>query len=445
MTPRQLTPRWLTLAGGRQLYVEAAPASGGPTVVCESGMGLSRSIWAPLAAELPEDFGMVTYDRSGLGRSPATVGPRTLKDLARDLATVVEATAPDGPLILVGHSWGGPIVRIVAATLTDRLSRMVLLDPTDERADAPETVKPASRGACSHRAAKDQMAQDQTSQASAVMDQAGQTRAGQNQAGQNQTGQDQIGQTQAGQGRLAEDQKRQGRRGADQPGVEVDLPVQTDKAAADARTATTGQAHSDKSSSAVSGASASGAAGPGDTGSGHSGSGWEHSGVADSDADSLCDECADTDAAAQDSTDADDLGFLSPLIGVAARLAAQTGMYWLHAQWLARNMPREGAAAFVKESSTADHARAQLRELDSYFADLVELVANPPELVEVPVVIVSGGGTWPVSKGRQRLIEAHRESADAYVRGEHVLLERCDHYPMLTHVTDVKAAVCGKD
>ena len=37
--------------------------------------------------------------------------------------------------MLVGHSWGGPIVRVAAARRPDRIAGLVLVDPTDEGAD----------------------------------------------------------------------------------------------------------------------------------------------------------------------------------------------------------------------------------------------------------------------------------------------------------------------
>lgn len=142
MIDRVLTPRWLPLPGGRQLYAEARPARSGPTVVCESGMGLSRTIWTRLVAELPPTWGAVTYDRSGLGRSPATESPRNLHALVCDLRSVVNDFVPDGPVVLIGHSWGGPIVRYLAPELAGRLQQMVLLDVTDERGGVPHVDEP---------------------------------------------------------------------------------------------------------------------------------------------------------------------------------------------------------------------------------------------------------------------------------------------------------------
>jgi pimeloyl-ACP methyl ester carboxylesterase len=49
-----------------------------------------------------------TYDHRGHGRSgSADVSTYTIAQLARDLAAVLRAVAPAGPVVLVGHSMGG--------------------------------------------------------------------------------------------------------------------------------------------------------------------------------------------------------------------------------------------------------------------------------------------------------------------------------------------------
>ena len=76
----------------------------------------------------------VAYDRSGLGRSSHDPAPRVLSRLVDDLVDVLDHLG-DGPFVLVGHSWGGPIVRCAAAEVPDRVAGLVLVDQTDERCD----------------------------------------------------------------------------------------------------------------------------------------------------------------------------------------------------------------------------------------------------------------------------------------------------------------------
>lgn len=119
----------------RTLFLERA-GTGTPVVVFESGMGASRSSWGAIAPAIAERTTAVVYDRSGLGRSgPDAYGRRRdLDRLASDLLEVLDHLGP-GPFILVGHSWGGPIIRVAASRRPDAIAGLVLVDVTEERCD----------------------------------------------------------------------------------------------------------------------------------------------------------------------------------------------------------------------------------------------------------------------------------------------------------------------
>ena len=80
---------------------------------------------------------MIAYERAGFGASsPVGTQPRDLVHLANDLQRIVEAI-PHERLVLVEHSWGGPIVRTLAARLLSQgrtVSGLVLVDQSDEHA-----------------------------------------------------------------------------------------------------------------------------------------------------------------------------------------------------------------------------------------------------------------------------------------------------------------------
>lgn len=105
---------------GVALYVEidAAEASsrsgphvGGrtPTVVLVHGFALSMRSWVLQRRVLiHEGFRVVSYDQRGHGRSgDSALRNCTVAQLGRDLAAVLEATCPSGPVVLIGHSMGG--------------------------------------------------------------------------------------------------------------------------------------------------------------------------------------------------------------------------------------------------------------------------------------------------------------------------------------------------
>ncbi|WNS45590.1 alpha/beta hydrolase [Paenibacillus sp. MMS20-IR301] len=121
---------YATTADGRKLhYMENG--SGPVTVVFESGMGMSRSAWGLVQPLVAAHTRAVVYDRAGSGRSTPDPASRTLARMADDLECLLSRLG-DGPFILVGHSWGGPVIRTAAARRPSILRGLVLIDPTDE-------------------------------------------------------------------------------------------------------------------------------------------------------------------------------------------------------------------------------------------------------------------------------------------------------------------------
>lgn len=118
---------------GRKLHY-MSKGTGDLTVVFESGMGASRSNWGLVAPAIAEHARAVVYDRAGAGRSDIDSAPRSLERIAGDLGELLTALGP-GPFILVGHSWGGPIVRATAAAHLSRLRGIILVDPSDEHCE----------------------------------------------------------------------------------------------------------------------------------------------------------------------------------------------------------------------------------------------------------------------------------------------------------------------
>ncbi|MCV2488448.1 alpha/beta hydrolase [Geodermatophilus sp. YIM 151500] len=105
---------------------EIGPLDAPLTVVFVHGYTLSMASWAfqrrTLAAELATanghrpDARLVFFDHRGHGSSGRGSADRsTIRQLAADLATVLEARVPHGPVVLVGHSMGGMTIMGLAA------------------------------------------------------------------------------------------------------------------------------------------------------------------------------------------------------------------------------------------------------------------------------------------------------------------------------------------
>lgn len=140
--PAAAGPRRITTADGAELHVEVSgPADAPATVILTHGWTLDARIWGPVAQRVAGPARVVRYDHRGHGRSDAAPqDTMTLDQLADDLAEVVAATAPDGPLVLAGHSMGGMTIMALA----ERHPRLV------ERIGGLALVATASGGLAGH-------------------------------------------------------------------------------------------------------------------------------------------------------------------------------------------------------------------------------------------------------------------------------------------------------
>ncbi|MQS37441.1 alpha/beta fold hydrolase [Streptomyces katsurahamanus] len=103
----------------RRLFGRKAPAP--VTVVFSHGYCLSQDAWHFQRSALRGLVRTVHWDQRSHGRSArgaAQSGPdRTpvsIDQLGRDLKAVIDAAAPEGPLVLVGHSMGGMTIMALA-------------------------------------------------------------------------------------------------------------------------------------------------------------------------------------------------------------------------------------------------------------------------------------------------------------------------------------------
>ena len=96
-------------SGEVSLAVSEDGAPDRPTVVFIHGYPDTHRIWDPVRGRLSGEFHTVAYDVRGAGGSTAPRGTAAydLERLGDDLLAVLDAVAPDRPVHLVGHDWGG--------------------------------------------------------------------------------------------------------------------------------------------------------------------------------------------------------------------------------------------------------------------------------------------------------------------------------------------------
>jgi pimeloyl-ACP methyl ester carboxylesterase len=104
----------------------------GPTVVIEQGAGGPSLAWLPLQEQIAEFAQVCLYDRAGYQWSDPLPAPRSLEDRVRDLHTLLHAAHLPEPYILVGHSYGGFLIRLFATQYPASVAGLVLVDTPHE-------------------------------------------------------------------------------------------------------------------------------------------------------------------------------------------------------------------------------------------------------------------------------------------------------------------------
>ncbi len=97
-------------------------------MVLESGIAASSLNWRALQTEIAKFTRVVSYDRAGLGWSDLAPGALTLDSLVEDLHALLLAGGVAPPYVLVGHSFGGLIIRAFARQYPAETSGLILLD-----------------------------------------------------------------------------------------------------------------------------------------------------------------------------------------------------------------------------------------------------------------------------------------------------------------------------
>jgi pimeloyl-ACP methyl ester carboxylesterase len=135
-------PGRLLDVGGCRLHLQSA-GSGTPTVVLEAGLGGISSAWAWVQSETAEFSHVVSYDRAGLGWSGSDTSPKTAKQVAQRLRSLLQSANTTPPYVLVGHSMGGLFVRVFADLFPKDVAGLVLVDAShpdqQRRSNAIET------------------------------------------------------------------------------------------------------------------------------------------------------------------------------------------------------------------------------------------------------------------------------------------------------------------
>jgi pimeloyl-ACP methyl ester carboxylesterase len=139
------------IGNGRKMYLKCT-GRGSPTVLLVSGLRGSADDWDISDKSKPTVFTGVgkftrvcAYDRPGTpvgekpSRSDPVPQPITANDAVADLHALLNAAGEARSYVLVGHSYGGLIVRLYASTYPKEVSGVVLIDVLTEGLQDAET------------------------------------------------------------------------------------------------------------------------------------------------------------------------------------------------------------------------------------------------------------------------------------------------------------------
>jgi pimeloyl-ACP methyl ester carboxylesterase len=120
--------RLVTIGRGCKLYL-LEEGSGVPTVLFEAGIGATSLNWCNIQEAVAQFTGTASYDRSGLGWSSPCRTARTPGNVARELHELLRCAQLKPPYVLVGHSFGGLVMRRYALLYPEDVAGIVLVDP----------------------------------------------------------------------------------------------------------------------------------------------------------------------------------------------------------------------------------------------------------------------------------------------------------------------------
>ena len=118
--------------GSHRLHIHCT-GEGSPAVIFESGLGGTSLDWSRVQPAVSEFTRACSYDRAGYGWSEPGPSPRHAARLAAELDRLLLSAGVPPPYVLVGHSFGGLAIRILAARREQTVAGLVLVDTVHER------------------------------------------------------------------------------------------------------------------------------------------------------------------------------------------------------------------------------------------------------------------------------------------------------------------------
>jgi len=135
--------RLVDLGGWRlHLHCSGVRAAAQPLVVLEAGAGDFSVDWSLVQPSVASFARVCSYDRAGTGWSDLGPRPRTMEQIVWELHALLARAGERAPYLLVGHSYGGALVRLYQRAYAADVAGLVLVDA---QGDDPVRLMPGGK------------------------------------------------------------------------------------------------------------------------------------------------------------------------------------------------------------------------------------------------------------------------------------------------------------
>ncbi|MBZ2185104.1 MAG: alpha/beta hydrolase [Bryobacter sp.] len=120
-------PGFFVHLDGRPVHVYRRGESG-PPVIFEAGIAATSLSWRLVEDQVARFATLYSYDRAGFGWSAPSGETKVARALVEEMRRVMEAASVPVPRYVVGHSFGGMMMRMYAAMYPEEVSGVLLVD-----------------------------------------------------------------------------------------------------------------------------------------------------------------------------------------------------------------------------------------------------------------------------------------------------------------------------
>lgn len=103
-----------------------------PVIIFENGMASTFETWKQIPDSTSKKATVLLYNRAGLGLSDTAKTKRTIPNMVDDLHALLQEKELKGPYLFVAHSMGSYLSRYFALKHPEKVSGILLVDPSPD-------------------------------------------------------------------------------------------------------------------------------------------------------------------------------------------------------------------------------------------------------------------------------------------------------------------------